>query len=750
MINSALFANRATPATNDAVEGLNVANLSKPRDKQESQTISSLYNLLQDNDQIRWNGTEIKIRPPQGLTTINKINFRSFTGDLLPYTSLDLPELNISLKVFTSSGFDGTNTSIYLIGDDNTEGIEPKHAVKDEQDADDTSKNIITTFNKAWTYDSTAESQIEYNIAELVNYLNECLLSWFGPTALYYKFGVFNNDKWDDYDLQGNIIEDVGGQLITHDVNNNVDYYYIDENNQLAYKTITMKLSYSPFNGVCCADNGLIYAHSGGLQWNSYNFYNLNTNSFVFSNKWEQHYPSSKIFKNYDYPVAFTPTYAVISPHVKTSSKSNRTFELVRASDNQYMKTTFDVSLLPSQYANFVICGINETSTTSLVVYTLGQLDSSSSTALDLIPFNLYIDDTTNTFTISVNTDDIINNIITIDDYQKFNMFELNNGITYNTMKEITYGGNNRYLCFDGKVIIKIDGDDNKKGIVYLHTYKVNQNGETFYLTQSGPCYNGNFDVPMYKRAEESIWLGFNVEYAYNNHHYPGLEGDYYVETSYPILSIKSLTDTEQQLTYYQNGKITNFEKKQYFKYFQCYYYVNGQKTLPLNTINEHITYNDVLFEYKDGQISFPSIAWSNTNFITFVPVITTNPRYFNIKFDIPQSITLSDDYSIIQTDEAVNFHQLNNHVFTTLETLLLLKYEYNDLMLRVNNFPNTDNFVFSINETCNVAFKKMNSNSNNQELNINLCDSSGNAINYETIKRLYGKVILAIDWEQA
>jgi len=727
---------------------LNVANLSKPSDKQESQTISSLYNLLLNNDFIRWNGTEIKIRPPQGLTTINKINFRSFTGDLLPYTSLDLPDLNITLKIFVSDNFDSSMYSIILDGCDNTEGIEPYHEVKNEQKTSDTTKNIITSFNKAWTYDSSADSQIEYNINELVNYLNEVLLSWFGHIAEQYKFGYYNDNQWHDYDIEGTLFEDVNGQLITHDESGN-KYYYIDENNDLKYKNISFNLNYSPFDGMCCSDNGLIYAHAGGNQWNSYNFYSLITNTASFSNVFEQHYPNTNLFNNQQYPVAFSSTFGIMAPYINTGSISNRKFTLIRAVDNKVFTKTFDTSLLSSEYSNFVICGINEISTESIVVYTLGLLNNYSSTALDLIPFNIYVDNDNNTLTINVQTDNIINNIITIDDYKKQNMYELNEGITYTKMVEATYNGNDKYLCFDGKVIIKIDGNEPDRGIVYLHTYKVNQNGESFYLTQAGETEYGNYgDVPMFKRSEISIFLNQNIDYAYRLRHYPGMDYDIYIDNSYPILSVKSLTNSEQQYSYYQNGKFTNYKYSKYFDKFECYYANNGIQQYPINSIDNHISYNDVLFEYKNGTISFPSIVWNDNSFITFVPIITTSPKYFNICYDIPQTTTLSD-YSITQNDVTAEFHGLNRHVYSTLETLLLLKYEYNDLMLRVNNFPNTDNFVFSINETCCVDFKKMNCNSNNQELNVNLCDSSGNAIDYDTIKKLYGKVILAIDWEQ-
>lgn len=724
---------------------LNVANLSKPSDKQESQTISSLYNLLLNNDFIRWNGTEIKIRPPQGLTTINKINFRSFTGDLLPYTSLDLPDLNITLKIFVSDNFDTSMYTIILDGCDNTEGIEPYHEVKNEQNASDTTRNIITSFNKAWTYESSADSQIEYNINELINYLNEVLLSWFGPISTKYYLGINNGNNWSDYDLtlQHNS-ENIDGQIVLN--SSGTEFYIptINSNNEYVLgDKITINIKQHKYLHASCY-NGMLFVCDGSAWLLDGYYYDL-------VNKKSLHVVSNDVgtgvdkrntalFDYGDVPHAYVGDLLVIAPY-KGWKEEYHTFIIVNKATGTSMKATFDAT---TYYRDFVICGINKVSDDYIKVYTLAAVNLTS-TALCLVPFNIYFNnDLTSIDSCTMATDEIINNIITIDEYKRQNMQELNDGLIFEDFREISYGANS-YLYFDGKVIIHKEGDFSAEypRVRYLHTYKMTQEGETFAVSNQQECEYGNYNVPMSKIPLTSLYLNQNVDYALRKGHYP--HSNNYLDNSYPIIYLPSETGIN---SYYQNGKICNCKEAHYFNKFECYYMNNGIKQYPINSIDNHISYNDTLFEYKDGTISFPSIVWNENSFITFVPIITTSPKYFNICYNIPQTTTLSD-YSITQNDATTEFHGLNQHVYSTLETLLLLKYEYNDLMLRVNNFPNTDNFVFSINETCNVDFKKMNCNSNNQELNINLCDSSGNAIDYDTIKRLYGKVILAIDWEQ-
>lgn len=716
---------------------LNVANLSKPSDKQESQTISCLYNLLLNNDYIRWNGTEIKIRPPQGLTTINKINFRSFTGDLLPYTSLDLPELNITLKAVVSDTFDESAYSIYLIGNDNVEGIDAYHEIKNEQKNKDTSSNIITTFNKAWTYDSAESSQIEYNISELVNYLNESLLSWFGPITTKYFLGYTQNFNQIPYTKFFALkpFDNCVGRLFFN--NNRVARIPYLSGNAINYNTFDLS-SYSAFSYP-------YFASSDDNQ--KFVYYELGYNStasmhgqVIFYNGTEISV-NEKIDRTYSSIWANAKVKCVPHAYINMSSDKNLLLILPYRMDGVmsnliiYNNDEKNTITLPDTHANFVeynligIC-INNMYQLNIVLLCI---DTNGQAWIDFAAIGVATYDYTSLRTLVKLSEEDKQELINSD------VWHLSCGLTWNFNRNVANIGGLIYYSFYRSIY-----NDSTKKIRILY-YKPDSNDSNYIFANSDKLSKDKSICRSYYPASR-LTLAQNINYAFNKGYYPAISTDTKITDN--TYFINEIPASDGISSYYFDGNIINYSYKYIFNNFQCYYMNNGTAQYPINSIDNHITYNDILFKYENGVLSFPSIVWSNTSFVTFVPIITTNPKYFNIRFDIPQTTTMGE-YSITQNDVNIDFHGLNQHVYSTLETLLLLKYEYNDLMLRVNNFPNTDNFVFSINETCNVDFKKMNSSSNNMELNVNLCDSSGNAIDYSTIKKLYGKVVLAIDWEQ-
>ncbi len=733
--------------------GLNVSNLSKPSDKQESQTISALYNLLLNNDTIRWDSSgNIKIRSPHGLTTIKKIKFRSFTGDLLPYTNLELPELNIKLQAFCS---DELTDSVYLIGRDNTEGITPKHIITSEQQQETKDSATIIEFNKAWTYNSDKDSQIEYNIEELINYLNECLLDWFGNIEEKTMYGIYDKTQtWRDYKFSYSLTDSSRFSYQPCCITNKIVRIPYIENNDITYKIIDFSTISFNTNGVISFPNGaVIFETMAGNSYGAYSIYNLNTNSFVVSNNYGQHHDEYFSLSRL-YSFAATNNVIIRSPYFDTDSGANRSlFVIYRLTDN----TTFEIKNTDfAEYNKWTCIGaIENYDGLSFTLYYL--VDSKS---WDTRPTNIGIMKIIITLTEPTTTGGkgsgtaVISarneNAMTYTEYYDNYYFDCNKGLYYdiNKITHYPYIDGYTYTSFEGQTIIK--EKDTTILVAHPHTQKITLNNETFYLSnqEKFSYYNNKtFDkIPYAKHTNISNIT--DIVNAFNNGYFTtsGMIRDY-LPTSYTIQAILSTT-TNTPVAYYQHGKMNNIVITKIFKDFDCYCMASGQKSYPMNTIDNKITYNNKLFTYEDGQISFPSICWSDTKFLTFVPIITTNPKYFNMKYDIPQKTITTNDFSIVQTETNGEFHALNTHVFTTLETLLLLKYEYNDLMLRCNNFPNNDNFVFSINESCEIDFKTMQANSNNQELNINLTDSGGDVIMYETLKALYGKVVLCIDWE--
>lgn len=738
-----------TPYTNtisenqpDITPSLNIKNLNdKYGSNQESQTISVIYNLLHNDDTVRWNSGNIKLRSPKGLTQINKIRFRSFEGELLPYTQLSMPELSIELRAFFSPNFD---KSVYLIGNDNTEGIKPRFTFSDEQ-SQSSSDNVITKFTKAWTYNENAESQIEYNIQELVDYLNEVLTQWFGQEVTKMYYGVDTGNNWIPFTIDSRYTqnsENVCGYAIVHDSSYNIYKTVAKADNTIEYKKLCRyyeeksNLHYNENE----AGSLIVFHATSATPWITIQVVRSTDAKILYSKLgYGVQIPVNEKTKLIgDIGTAFVGDYCFIVP-IRDWNTMYKTWTIVSSNGTTYTGTFEAITY----YRDYTIIGINQTSDTSFVVYTLGMTNTSSSTAFDLVPFNIYIDGTE--LNVTLVAGNIITNIITIDEFKRQNMYELNDGITWKQMWEITYNSDT-YLCFDGRVIIKTTTNETGPGIRFLQTYPLTVSGDTFYVTNQAECEYGNYDaVPMGIVKTTSINIVANVEYAYRNGHYPCSVYNY-LDNSYPI----TYSDTETGFrVYYQNGKAMNVAEKSYLGNFECYSMYNGQASYPLNCIDNHITYSGELFSYDNSIISFPTITWSDSEFITFVPIITTNPKYFNIRFNIPQTTTVSELYSIVQNNSITEFHGLNEHVYSTLETLLVMQYEYNDLMLRCSNFTNNDNIVFSVNEICRITFKEMQVSSNVFDLDINVCDSNGETIDRETLKKLYGKLVLCVDFSQ-
>lgn len=732
--------------------GLNVSNLSKPSDKQESQTISSLYNLLLNNDTIRWDSSgNIKIRSPHGLTTIKKIKFRSFTGDLLPYTNLELPDLTIKLQAFCS---DELTDSVYLIGRDNTEGIKPKHIIASEQQQETRDDATIVEFTKAWTYDSSRDSQIEYNIEELVNYLNECLLNWFGDIENKTIYGVYDKTQtWRDYTFSY-LLTDYS--LFSYQpcciTNKIVRIPYI-ENNQITYKVIDFSnVSYSTIGALSFPNGAVVFETHNNNDWGSYSIYNLNTNSFTVNNNWGQYHDNYFSLNKY-FPLAATNNFIICLPYYDSAEgKERNLIEIYRLTDN----VKFEIKNSDfSEYNKWCCVGaIERDDGLNFTLYCLTDTKSWGTRPTDIGMMKIIITlteptETGGTGSGTATIESRSENAMTYTEYYDNYYFDCKKGLYYdkNEIVQESYDGY-IYTSFGGQTIIKENGTFLL--VAHPHTQKMTLNNETFYLSnqEKFSYYNNKVfsNIPYAKHTNISnindIVNSFNAGYLITSDMVKN-----YLPTSIDVYAILDIT-TNQPLAYYQHEKMNNIANMKIFKDFDCYAMMSGQTAYPMNTIDNKITYNDVLFTYNNGQLSFPSICWSDTKFLTFVPIITTNPKYFNMRYDIPQTTITTNEFSIVQTEVNGEFHALNSHIFTTLETLLLLKYEYNDLMLRCNNFPNNDNFVFSINESCEIDFKTMQANSNNQELNINLTDSSGDVILYDTLKALYGKVVLCIDWE--
>ena len=144
---------------------INTNNLIKEQNEGDGNlTISCNYNLLNNDNTVRWNGDEITLLKPYGLSNVKKICFRGFKGDLLPFTNMDLPKFRVEVVLTGANVSEATITG--------TDGIygESKYYNITNRDG-----NTLITFDKAWTYKADEDNQLIYNIKEAVAEVNRRL-----------------------------------------------------------------------------------------------------------------------------------------------------------------------------------------------------------------------------------------------------------------------------------------------------------------------------------------------------------------------------------------------------------------------------------------------------------------------------------------------------------------------------------------------------------------------------------------------
>ena len=135
--------------------------------------VSSMYDLLKPDgiNVIELGSGKYQLMRPAALSNLHNIAFRSFTGDLLPFTNIELPKLKAELIMMTNG-----LKSVTLTGQDTMD-------LPSVNTYENTKQNIILSLDKAWTCNKDAESQVIYNIEEIVELMNEKLKDYFVYTA---------------------------------------------------------------------------------------------------------------------------------------------------------------------------------------------------------------------------------------------------------------------------------------------------------------------------------------------------------------------------------------------------------------------------------------------------------------------------------------------------------------------------------------------------------------------------------------
>lgn len=766
---------------------INTNNLIKePSDGSENLTISCNYNLLNNDNTVRWNGDEITLLKPYGLSNVKKICFRGFKGDLLPFTSIDLPKFKVEV-VLT-----GANVSEAIItGKDGIYG-ESKYYNITNRDG-----NILLTFDKAWTYDVNEDNQLLYNIKEAIAEVNRRLKVMYPFKTFYNEFDLsetydadYINKIYFDPDIIP-INNNPGSSVLGYSKSKN-KYVMIHINNSGEYEQVDLRFDTSgrtPIYASMSYDRNIclyMSEYSSSYYGLHYTRVNIRSEDNVFNYNWnldfnraEDHTTTNNNYFNFYNkspsccmstvnnknsvclsPVIGAPLtkrFSVILYDIKGSTQTKSEWWLdftqiakgnivnILAYGDVVDKNGNTIDNLLSILAVYI--DINETSND---IYTIGYFELNKS---DISGFGGEP---------TVIIQPVASKII--------NASEWNDRCKLMTCGKECYGvvkavdTDKTYIWFKGVWVLSyanydIDEfylaegykyDDNNlfmfssnsdewvlttaffppgtniinwiKDIIY---YK----GEAPLSTGGNPVLKG-INPPLFIRGSQNSIKGIVSNPETYNTEFPNYSVDNPKYLNYSRMNNALKCETEVELDMNVKGKD-----------------MNGNVIETLIDTNYVITDSYNFFEFNDeGNVKTSQICLTNNSVINMALKITTDPYYF--EFITPIDYYTSEKFSLIHPIVTPVFNTINEHVLNTIETLILLHYEYNNISLVSSQFPNIDGTIFYINEDSYVDFKTMAIDNTVDGIRIKL-QSENESLSLTELKALYGKLCVAIDWIQ-
>lgn len=760
--------------------------------------VSSMYDLLNPDgiNVIELGNGKYQLMRPTSLSNLHNIAFRSFTGDLLPFTSIELPKLKAELIMMTNGLKSAT-----LSGQDTMD-------LPAVNTYDNTKQNVILSIDKAWVYNKDAESQVIYNIEEIVELMNE---------------------KLKDYFIN------VGTKTVFHDAN--ISTAYINN-----YKQLISKDDYNEVNDFC----SIMYNTSN----NKYYIPNMNSENILAMN--EVYNSSTSIPSGYDkITKAFFDQLANIGFIVyENTSNSNIKVDAIRydSSNSRYVQeevetfskpTNADIRILdkdhPTYPLHFFAYGI--TKDWRIIGY-IRITPNSTAPTHPMLKFTYYISGTKYSasgvdiysYLISsiasiFNTNNVLHIYgIDIKNDAKINLIasKLNNtvndliyGITI-TLPKFTLSSSG--VSFNGTPSVSVDWNCTLQQYMNNAVYKSIKYNFTS-ITRFDEINNDSVMILpnncyINKQSFRYIYYGYNI-FNYNNNNklackcFDSSNNDCY------IVTLSTLGDDDINVLY--NGvnnfiniadissyatNLVNFGKNNLIalvynvnnNYFPVYSYNlttalqeeyfnadrisnctylytmnmlnvsctakdNNNADIALNPDNggylcsnleEFIKLDsiDVVDNAIIGRITIPQIEFASNYVLNFNLKVYSDPYYFNI-YTLRDFTQQGHAYNLDVNHTDLYYRASNTHVLNTIEYLILLKYNYNLVKLRVYGFPNNDGIIFNLNENSYVSFKNMPIDNTMNALIIELISDDNEALSSEVLKQLFGKVSLAIDWMQ-
>ena len=772
---------------------INTNNLIKEQSEGDGNlTISCNYNLLNNDNTVRWNGDEITLLKPYGLSNVKKICFRGFKGDLLPFTNTDLPKFRVEVVLTGENVSEATITG--------TDGIygESKYYNITNKDG-----NILLTFDKAWTYNAEEDNQLIYNIKEAVAEVNRRLKVMYPFKTYYNEF-----DLAETYD--NNYINKIYFDTDIIPINNNPGstvlgwskslnkYVMAHINNSGAYEPVDLKLmaddrvpvyaamSYSRNICVYVCERQTSYI---GLQYVRVNT-SSNDNEFNYSwdlgwNRWEDHTTRNNFFN-------FYPNSPSICLGTVNNMDSVCFSPMINRSEERSLCIIFYNINGPAKSRSYWYLDFTQRAYKNIVnILAYGDVIDKDGNTIDgllsilAIYRDMYVPDS-NVYTIgyfeinkSEMSGDVKNPTVLINPVatKNINASEWTDRHKLMTCGKECYGVvkavdaeqsgavsiNKTYVWFKGAYVLSYTNYDIND--FYLSEgYKYDDNTLFMFGDYSKEWCLNDF---LPSGQQYITWIssiisakGYAVFNVVGKPILKGINPPLFIRGSQN--SIKGIISNPE--TYNTDFPDYSVDNPKYLNYshinnaLKC----ETEAELDMNVKAKDMTGNDIkllidenyaitdsynFFEFNDdGNIKTAQICLTNGAALNMALKISTDPYYF--EFTTPIDYYTSEKFSLIHPIVKPIFNTINEHVLNTVETLILLHYEYNNISLVSAQFPNIDGTIFYINEDSYVDFKTMAINNTSDGVRVKLL-SNNESLSLTELKALYGKLCVAIDWIQ-
>lgn len=774
---------------------INTNNLIKEQSDGDSNlTISCNYNLLNNDNTVRWNGNEITLLKPYGLSNVKKICFRGFKGDLLPFTNMDLPKFKVEVVLTGANVSEATITG--------TDGIygESKYYNITNRDG-----NTLITFDKAWTYKADEDNQLIYNIKEAVAEVNRRLNVMYPFKTYYNEFDLsetYNNNYINKIYFDDDIIpiNNNPGSTVLGWSKSLKKYVMGHINNSGAYEMVDLKFNINDekipiYSAMSYNRNICIYMteKNDSMYGKQYIRVNTSSNDNEFTYNWDVNYTRVEDYTTINnffnlYPkspscclgtvnnmdsICFSPIISsqittrllcIILYNINSATQTHSRWYLdfrqrvknnivnILAYGDVIDKDGNAIDGLLSILAIYI--DINEPSND---VYTIGyfELDKSeigSSTETATVLINPIA---TKTIRSSEWTDRCklmtcgkeCYGVVKVVDSEQSGAVSINKTYIWfkgaYVLSYTNYDINDFYLSegykYDDNTLFLFDNyakewclnyflPSGQQYLVWISSL-ISAKGYAVFNVVGKPILKG-INPPLFIRGSQNSIKGIISNPETYNTDFPNYSVDNPNYLNYSHINNALKCETEFELNMNVKGKD-----------------LSGGDIETLINKDFAITDSYNFFEFNnEGDVKTSQICLTNGAALNMALKITTDPYYF--EFTTPIDYYTSQKFSLIHPIVKPVFNTINEHVLNTVETLILLHYEYNNISLVSAQFPNIDGTIFYINEDSYVDFKTMAINNTSDGIRVKLL-SNNESLNLTELKALYGKLCVAVDWIQ-